>query len=405
MEATNLSLRSNYGIRQERGIQMKLYSIGISHKTAPVEVRELLTFSREEKTDLIQSAVKLQAVRECVLIATCNRTEVYVTGIENAPEQIMELLLDRKQLEFNRMMKYFLRYSEEKAVRHLFQVASGLDSMLIGEDEILGQVKEDYRLALEAGTTDFLLNTLFREAITCAKKVKTDTRLSKTSVSIGTLAANEVFHFSEKAEVKKVLIIGLSGKFGTIIMKNLYHNKKVEITGTYRNHNLSEELVLLYPEVKMIDYQNRYDKINEADIIISATTSPHYTITYDELKTHLADDKKRLFVDLAVPTDIDKGIEKLKNIRLIDIDYFKQLSEENNNLKIQEIEAAKVILKRQVDEFYKEINFRDFVPHMNEIKTVFEQQSFESILYRIRNNVTNDELKVILQSLKMLTDI
>lgn len=383
---------------------MRLFNIGISHKTAPVEIRELLTFTAEEKIEFIKSAIQLTDVRECVLITTCNRTEVYVTGEEAAAEQIMRFLADKKRLKYNKMMKYFLRYSDEKAVKHLFSVAGGLDSMLIGEDEILGQVKEHYQLALQSCTTDFLLNTLFRHAITCAKKVKTDTRLSKTPVSIGTLAANEVFRFSGKDEVKKVLIIGLSGKFGTIVMKNLYHNKKVEITGTTRNHNLTEELVLLYPDVKMIDYQNRYDKINEADIIISATTSPHFTITYEELKPYLTDKKKRLFMDLAVPTDIDKGVEALEAARLIDIDYFRQISEENNYLKIQEIEAAQIIIDKQVDEFYKEINFRDFVPHMNEVKEVFHNQSFESILYRIRNNVSNEELKIVLQSLIMLTE-
>ncbi|MGB8453745.1 MAG: glutamyl-tRNA reductase [Anaerocolumna sp.] len=384
---------------------MNIYNISISHKTAPVDVRELLTFSKEEKIDFIKSAVQLKDIEECVLITTCNRTEVYVTGEENASEQIMQLLVTRKSLNYDKMMKFFLRYSDEKAVKHLFQVASGLDSMLIGEDEILGQVKDDYQSALNAGTTDFFLNTLFRDAITCAKKVKTDTRISKTPLSIGTLAANEVLGFSKKDEVKKVIIIGLSGKFGTIVMKNLYHNKNVEITGTTRNHNLSEELILMYPDVKMIDYHKRYDKINEADIIISATSSPHYTITYDELKKCLMDKKKHLFMDLAVPTDIDKNIEKLGEVRLIDIDYFKHISELNNNLKIQEIEAAKIIIDKQVDDFYKEINFRNFVPYIKNLKKLFEKRSFESIMYQVRNNVTNAELEVVLQSLKKLTEI
>lgn len=378
---------------------MNLYNIGISHKTAPVEIRELLAFTKEEKTEFIKSAIRINGIRECVLITTCNRTEVYVTGNEGMDEPVMQLLSGKKQLCLSKMMKYFLRYSDEKAVKHLFKLASGLDSMLIGEDEILGQVKEDYQLALETGTTDFLLNTLFRDAITCAKKVKTDTRLSKTSVSIGTLTANEVFHFSGKNELKKVLIIGLSGKFGTIVMKNLYHDKNVIITGTTRNHNLTKELILLYPNVEMIDYHSRYDKIKEADIIISATKSPHYTITYDDLKNYITEDKKRLFIDLAVPTDIDKEIKKISGARLIDIDYFKQISEKNNDLKLQEIEAAKLIIIKQVDEFYKEIHFREFLPHMKEVKKLFEEHSFESILYRIRNHVTNEELQVILRSL------
>jgi len=384
---------------------VNIYNVCVSHKTAPLDIRELLTFDREEKTDFVKAAVRYRNIKECVLITTCNRTEVYVTGDETASEQIMGLLTERKNLNYDKMIKYFLRYSGEKAVKHLFQVASGLDSMLIGEDEILGQVKEDYQAALDSGTTDFLLNTLFRDAITCAKKVKTDTRLSKTPVSIGTLAANEVFRFSGKDKLKKVMIIGLSGKFGTIVMKNLYRNKNVEITGTARNHNLPEELTFRYPDVNMIDYRKRYDKINEADIIISATTSPHYTLTYDELKKYLTVKKKRLFLDLAVPTDIDKGIKKLESVRLIDIDYFKQISEENNHLKIQEMEAAKIIIDKQADEFQKEINFREFLPYMKDIKELFEEQSFESIMYQIRNHVSNGELEVILRSLKMLTEV
>ncbi|QHQ62441.1 glutamyl-tRNA reductase [Anaerocolumna sedimenticola] len=383
---------------------MNIYNISISYKTAPVEIRELLAFQKEEKKDFIKAALQKSDVRECVLITTCNRTEVYAAGGKMAADQIMQLLVERKNLNYDHVIKYYLRYQNEKAVKHLFQVICGLDSMLIGEDEILGQVKDDYQLALQAGTTDFLLNTLFRIAITCAKKVKTDTKISKTSISIGTLAANEVFRFSDKAQVKKVLIIGLSGKFGTIVMKNLYHNKSVKIMGTIRNHNIPDELVISYPEVKMIDYNKRYDTIKDADIIISATSSPHYTITSEELKKYISDKKERLFIDLAVPTDIDKNIEKLENVKLIDIDYFKQIAEVNNNLKHQEIEAAKIIIDKQVDEFYKEINFRNFIPCMNELKEVFENQSFESIMYKIRNQVTNDELKVIIQSFTKLIE-
>lgn len=383
---------------------MSLYNISISHKTAPVEVRELLSFHLEDKKDFLQSAVKLEGITECVLITTCNRTEIYINGDEDSQEKIMHFLVNKKNLNYNKMLKFFLRYEGEKAVRHLFLVASGLDSMLLGEDEILGQVKEDYQLALSLHTTDFLLNNLFRDAITCAKKIKTDTKISKTPISIGTLTANEVFHFKkpEGEGKKKVLIIGLSGKFGTIVMKNLYHDSNVEITGTIRTHNLDDELVMLYPKVKMIDYLNRYDKMEEADIIISATSSPHYTITYDELERSLITKKPRLFIDLAVPMDMDKGITRLEGIHLIDIDYFKQVSETNNQIKMQELQSAESMIDEQVDEFYKWIEFRDFVPFIPELKKLFEKESFESILYQMRNTASKTELEVLLQAFKRL---
>lgn len=383
---------------------MDLFCIGISHKTAPVEIREILAFTQEEKIDFIQSAIRQEGIHECVLITTCNRTEAYVAGEENLTEQVMRLFAEKKHFKMDKMKKYFLRYNNKKAVKHLFSVAAGLDSMVIGEDEILGQVKDHYQLALQTGTTDFLLNTLFRYAITSAKKVKTDTRLSKTPVSIGTLAANEVFRFNGKDQRKKVLIIGLSGKMGTIIMKNLYHNKMIEITGTSRNHIINEQVNLLYPGVNIIDYQKRYDKINEADIVISATSSPHFTVTSEELKEFITEKKQRLFIDLAVPTDIDKAVGQLPFTSLIDIDYFKKLSEENNNIKLIEAETAKLIIDKQVDEFYKEVNFREFLPHMKEIGDLFQSKPFETILYQIRNNVSSEELEIILYNFLKLKE-
>jgi glutamyl-tRNA reductase len=385
----------------ERGTKMSIHTLSISHKTAPVEIRELLTFTKEEKCDFLKSAVRLESITECVLITTCNRTEIYMNGNQNALEQMIQYIVSIKNLNYENMLKYFNRYSDEKSIHHLFRVTSGIDSMLVGEDEILGQVKENYQLAFELGTTGFLLNTLFREAITCAKKVKTNTKISKTPISIGTLASHEIINFIQKDKKKKVLIIGLTGKMGTILMKNLYHNSHIDIVGTIRSHNISEEFIS-YPKVKMIDYQHRYEIINEVDIIVSATTSPHYTITYDEVKKFIYENKPRLLIDLSVPLDIDKNIEKLDNMKLIDIDYFKKLSENNNTQKLQEVESAKSIIDEEVDNCLKLINFREFLPYMENVKSVFEKQPLESILYQLRDLVPSNDFDIILSSLKKL---
>lgn len=381
---------------------MGIYNINISHKTAPVNIRALLTFTAKEKSEFLKKALSIASVTECVLITTCNRTEIYLVGEPASPVEISRLLSDYKGVDYERIVKYLLRYEQDKAISHLFRVTCGLDSMVIGEDEILGQVKGDYLVAQEEKTTGYFLNTIFRDAISCAKKIKTDTKLSKTPVSIGTLTANEVFAFKGEDEIKKVLIIGLTGKMGTIVMKNLYYGKGIQIIGTTRTHHLSDEVIMVYPKVKMIDYKERYDKIKEADIIISATASPHYTLTYHELKEHLNTDKKRLFIDLAVPMDVDRQIQRLPNVTLIDIDYFKVLSESNNRVKLKEAQAAELIIEEHIEELQKEIAFRRFVPNIPALKEVLKDKSIENILYNLKNNSTSSDLEVILQAFQTL---
>ncbi|BCN32174.1 glutamyl-tRNA reductase [Anaeromicropila herbilytica] len=383
---------------------MKIYNVSISHKTAPVEVRELLAFTEEEKVDFICNAIRLESVSECVLITTCNRSEVYLSGEQNAVEDIMLLLVQKKKLEYEPMLKYFRIFQQEKAIEHLYKVASGMDSMLIGEDEILGQVKSAYELALNNKTTGYYLNTLFRDAITCAKRVKTDTNLSKTSISIATLAAHAVFDFQSQTGHKKVLIIGLTGKMGTIVMKNLYKHQEITLIGTTRKHKSKEDIQVIYPKVTMVDYANRYDYIDEADIIVSATTSPHYTITKDMLHKNITVQKERLFLDLAVPMDIDRTIRSMEGITLYDIDYFTELSKKNNEQKLMEVERAKQIIEEEVDEFLKWMSFKEFIPHLSDIKELVNKEGFEKVIYQVRSQSSSKELDIILDSFKRLLE-
>ncbi len=377
-----------------------MYIISISHKTAPVGIRELFSFTAKEQEEFIGQAMKNGHIGECVLLSTCNRSEVYFTGDPMGVSEMEKLLSEFKKEKLELLLKYFLVYNEEKAMRHLFLVTCGMDSMVIGEDEILGQVKEAYARALHLGATGYLLNTLFQAAITCAKRIKTDTRLSKTPVSIGTLAANEVFNFPK--EQKCVLIIGLTGKMGTIIMKNLYGKSNIRMIGTSRSHNLIETIGQAYDKVTMIDYKLRYRYMDQADIIISATSSPHYTVTGHELSENLHTDKERLFLDLAVPMDIDKDIVKLGRISIHDIDYFNQASRENTQVKEQETVQASLILEEHLDAVKKELAFRAFVPDIPKLGRIFENRSLESVLYEIKDRASSEELTVLVRLLEKL---
>lgn len=374
-----------------------MYIISISHKTAPVTIRELFSFSKKEQEVFLHQVIQKGHISECVLLSTCNRTEVYFQGDEQAICRMQNHLADFKQEQIDKLKRYLLVYQGENAYRHLFQVACGMDSMVIGEDEILGQVKEAYDLSLKLGATKYLFNTLFQAAITCAKRMKTDTKLSKTPVSIGTLVANEVFQFP-KSE-KTVMIIGLTGKMGNIIMKNLYGKQSITLIGTYRTHNAIETD---YKDITMIEYQSRYQYMDQADIIVSATTSPHYTVTCQELRDSIHLEKDRLFIDLSVPMDIDQEITKINKTILHDIDYYDQACMHNTLVKEHEIIQAQAIIDKHLDAVKKELIFHEFRSTLPKVSEVINQMSIENAIYEMRNQANSQELSVLLGLLTKL---
>ena len=220
-------------------------------------------------------------------------------------------------------MQYLNIYSEEQTVAHIFKVCCGLDSMVLGEDEILGQVKDAYQMTLEEKAADYEANVIFQKAITCAKKTKTDTNLSRTPVSIATLVANEVFHFEkEGSQEKKVLIMGVTGKIGSTIAKNILSKSGIEVYGTVRSHKSDLTFQWKSSHIHLVDYADRYAYMEDADIIISATSSPHYTVVAEKLEQVFTTSKKRLFIDVAVPIDIDPAIGEISGVTLYDIDFF-----------------------------------------------------------------------------------
>ena len=234
---------------------------------------------------------------------------------------------------------YLLFYYGKKAIHHLFQVAAGLDSMVIGEDQILGQVKTAHKQAREAGTTGVYLNTFFRMAVTGAKKVKTETELSKTSVSTATLALKVAEEELGTLKDKKVLIIGATGKIGGIVLMNIQSLHQADIYVTTRKNKLIQTKHG-NDEFTTIDYEDRYEYLDQMDVVISATSSPHYTLTYSKMKKQLTTAKRRVFVDLAVPMDIEAKISAVDDTCYYNIDDFTRIARENNQKKLREAEAA-----------------------------------------------------------------
>ncbi len=396
---------------------MSIRLISISHKTAPLKVRELFAFTKEKQAELGRILIEEGGAAESVIIATCNRTEIY-TYFDKAQDtrkngftKLQELILrESGAAALTEDVSDYLRfYQDRKAVNHLFLVTAGLDSMVVGEDQILGQVKQALDLAQEAGNSGKYLNTLFRYAVTCSKKIKTDTDLSKTSVSTATLAVKAAEEaFGGSLDGKNVMVIGGTGQIGGIVLKNLYSLKGLNIYSTIRNVTLTHDAHIKSESNTLIDYQDRYDYVDQMDVIISATASPHYTLTGTKVKEHLKTDKVRVFIDLAVPVDIEESVAEFPHTFFYNMDDFEELADANNRAKKEAVCQAGEILAEYEEDFLCWMIFQQAVPQLQEVKHWMEGEAekkgfgkaIDKLFYRIRENATPEELEAFVHCLR-----
>ena len=390
---------------------MGISLIGISHHNTPLAVRELFAFPAEKQQELMKEMIARGIAEECVIISTCNRTEVYIyTACPGGNfTELQDLVLEfAGAQDVENIGDYIRFYNGSKAVRHLFHVASGLESMVMGEDQILGQVKRAHEQARETGTCGVYLNTLFRYAVTAAKKVKTETDLSRTSVSTATMAIKAAEQGLGTLHGKKVMIIGASGKIGSTVLKNLQCIDGAEVYITSRNMGQAGEDHHHKITYRVMEYEKRYELVNEMDAIISATSSPHYTLTYSKMAEKLVTEKPRVLVDLAVPIDIEAKVEKLPGIMRYDIDDFQELARTNNEKKQHEVVAADQILDEVQMDFERWMVFQLALPDMASFKEWLEQEAekkgldkaIDKMFYRLRDHSTPAELYAFFGHLK-----
>ncbi len=390
---------------------MGISLIGISHHHTPLAVRELFAFPAERQQELMKEMIARGIAEECVIISTCNRTEVYIyTACPGGNfTELQDLVLEfAGAQDVENIGDYIRFYNGSKAVRHLFHVAAGLESMVMGEDQILGQVKRAHEQARETGTCGVYLNTLFRYAVTAAKKVKTETDLSRTSVSTATMAIKAAEQGLGTLHGKKVMIIGASGKIGSTVLKNLQCIDGAEVYITSRNMGQAGEDHHHKITYRVMEYEKRYELVNEMDAIISATSSPHYTLTYSKMAEKLVTEKPRVLVDLAVPIDIEAKVEKLPGIMRYDIDDFQELARTNNEKKQHEVVAADQILDEVQMDFERWMVFQLALPDMASFKEWLEQEAekkgldkaIDKMFYRLRDHSTPAELYAFFGHLK-----
>lgn len=369
---------------------MSIQLLCVSHKTADTGIRSLFSFDEEVRNKLTKKLMGYPVINEVVLLATCNRTELYC----NVEDENMALVKE-KAVRYMQMVilegaditkvhgieDVILRYESEKAVHHLFMVTSGLDSVVLGEDQILGQVKNAYLESNEKGYIGPVFHSLFQSAMAAAKKVKTDTPMSKTSVSTASLALKQAGKEFGSLSGKNIMIIGASGKIGNIVMRDALDIDGANVYVTARNHIPERNA-----RCRIISYADRYSHMSKMDVVISATSSPHYTVTREHFEENAHKDKV-VFVDLAVPFDISPDIEKIQGVKRYSMEDMDRFARKNNELKKSYLGDAKEIIREHEQEYLKNEIFRsnrnmidDFI---FDIKRNAERKSIDAAIHKM----------------------
>ena len=355
-------------------IKMSIQLLSISHKTARASLRGRFVFDSEQTKDILKQLTEPDGqqentgIEEAVLISTCNRTELYCSGTPENQNfiRMQHVLLAAAGIEKNSethmaALDAFRRFSDKNAIHHLFCVAAGLDSAVLGEDQILGQVRNAYFLAMESGYTKTTFHCLFQSAITAAKRMKTDTILSKSSISTAGLALKTAMECQQDLPVKNVMIIGASGKIGSIVLKDAMDFQGLNIFITAR-HELPHPLHGQDMRYTVIPYEKRYEYMPDMDIVISATASPHYTVMKEHFLAQNPPVKKRVFFDLAVPADIEPETAQVPETVCYSMEDMQELARQNNAAKLEALPKAKAILSKYEEQFVKNMAFGEALP-------------------------------------------
>ncbi len=373
-----------------------MFCISINHKNAGADVRSSFAFSKERRRE-IRAELSEKGLEQTVLVCTCNRTELYFTGEDRCCTDIAaETLAAASDHQLEDIAVYLRIYYGTKAVRHLYRVACGIDSMIVGEDEILRQIKEAYAEAHEGGFTGYELNTIFQSAIACAKRIKTETPISRTPVSTATIAAKEAVSQSDSPTV---MLIGASGKIGTAILRDLLSHKSAKVIYTVRSRMPDPAH---YTGGTAIPYSERYQYMDMCDSIISATSSPHFTVTNRELSAALKTEKPRVIIDLAVPPDAEKSISSMPGIRLVDIDQIGDLAKKNDAIRMSSAERAEEIISEEISELEKRLAYRSFMPKLERIRPKLDRMDTDQLIFSLRENLDSGEFKAVLSALEKI---
>jgi glutamyl-tRNA reductase len=345
------------------GYDMSIKMAGIDFNNASIAERERFALTQSGQAELLKHCGGRPGILGSVIISTCNRMELWLSCEDGCDVCPFSVLCDYLHTEQNACSGYFVIRDDGDAVRHLFELACGLKSMIFGEEQILTQVKEAISFSREAGAADPILQSLFHRAVTAAKKSKTQVRLKTVGSSAAQAAVEMLKQLLGDLNGTDCLVIG-SGEMGRLAAKKLV-SEGCRVAITLRAYKSGEAVIPT--GCRAVDYEARYDCLKNAQIVISATRSPHHTLEYDKVKACLGGDNKILF-DLALPRDIDPAAGTLPGIRLFDIDHLGgRLIDEDDKAAV---ERVREIIDEAIGEYERWLFIREQMPKISELGTL-----------------------------------
>jgi glutamyl-tRNA reductase len=378
---------------------MHILVVGINYKTAPVEIRERLTFNPNELGEAMKRLQTKKSILENIIISTCNRTEVYavVDQLHTGRYYMKEFLSEWFQMEQEEFVPYLFIYEQEGAINHLFNVACGLNSMVLGETQILGQVRTSFILGQEEKTTGTVFNHLFKQAVTLAKRAHSETDIGANAVSISYAAVELAKKIFGTLQNKHVLILG-AGKMGELAIQNLHSNGVSQVTVINRTFEKAQNLASRFNgEARTL--QELQCALVEADILISSTGANDFVVTKEMMANvnKMRKGKPLFMVDIAVPRDLDPRLADLDGVFLYDIDDLEGIVEAN--MKERQKAAAKIrmLIEAEIVEFKQWLNMLGVVPVISALREkalLIQEETMESIERKLPN-LTDREKKVL----------
>ncbi len=380
---------------------MSILLIGLNHRTAPVEVREQIAFSREGSATALLLFRNHFPKAEAAIISTCNRVEILVASDGDSPSaaDLISFIAQSRDLPVNAFKSYLYQLSGEQACRHFFRVASGLDSMVLGENQIVSQIKATFAQASEQGTTGRTLNRMFHHAFEVSKRVRSETQIGAGKLSMPSVAVDTARRIFDDFSTKRTLVVG-AGEMSQLVCQHLRDANAQEFVVTTRNLTNAKSLADAF-QAEAVPYDQLDNQLVHADIVITATACPMPIITPQRIKEAQKHRRGRLLflIDLAVPRNVDPDCAKLDQVYVIDVDELGRMVAENQKLRIGQLECCERILDEEVAAFEQWLDSTKLNPLIEQMfRDARDLRDMElQRLFRKCPDLTNDQKQAVEQ--------
>lgn len=388
----------------------KLYCAGIDHHRTNVELRERFSISEKRLPEALDAMRQIEGVRECFLLSTCNRVELYARGDELLAKSLPKFLSSFHGIEESELNCHRYILQGEEAARHLFKVSSGLESMVIGEYEIYGQLKRAFKAAIDAGTVDSVLFQLIERALRIGKRVRTETKISKGAVSVSSVAVELAEKIFGHLHGEQVLVIG-TGEMSELTLQHLVKAGAGKIIVTSRSFEKALGLAQKFG-AEPIAFDEWLRALRASDIVISSTAAPHAIIKAEDVKSVMQERRRKplFFIDIAVPRDVESAVQHIDDVYLYNIDDLQSVIHTNVRERKREVEKCEKLIDHELEEFQGWIEQLDLKPTLSWFQNYFDEvvreeieksrskfsgkeEELESLLTRVRKKLFHRPLK------------